>query len=418
VDLAALFRLESGRATAGLARRLGDLDQAEDAVGDAFVLALERWPRDGVPSNPAPWIAVTALNRAIDRIRRERNAATKHERLARLDAVDLHHSDAEPDALGDDRLELLFACIHPALGRDVQVALTLRALGGLTTDEIADAFFTSRTAMQQRLVRAKNKIRTAGIPFSVPAPGALRERLDAVTAVVYLIFNTGYAPAGGEFVTRPDLCESAIGICDLIRRMLPEHPEAHALDALMRFHYARRSSRVDANGAVVLLERQDRTLWDAREIARASASLKLALALPRCSLTYEAYIAAAHAHAPTFEETDWDAIVVAYDALIALHDTPVARCNRAVALAMRGDVARASAEVAALATDPAMIENRYYHVACAQVAELAGERNVALHAYRSAMAFAGERDRQTILVRLRNLEERAAHEPDVRTLGR
>jgi RNA polymerase sigma-70 factor (ECF subfamily) len=408
VDIAALFRLESGRATAGLARRLGDLDQAEDAVGDAFVLALERWPRDGVPSNPAAWIAVTARNRAIDRIRRERNAVWKQERLARLDAVDRQQAGVETDALGDDRLELIFACIHPALEREAQVALTLRALGGLTTDEIADAFFTSRTTMQQRLVRAKNKIRTAGIPFTVPAPEVLSDRLDAVTAVLYLIFNAGYAPASGLLVTRAELCESAIGICDVVRRALPQRPEPHALDALMRFHYARRSSRVDARGSIVLLDRQDRSLWDPGEIARASASLKRALALPRCSLTYEAYIAAAHAHAPTFDETDWDAIVVAYDALIALHDTPVARCNRAVALALRGDVARASAEVAALATDPAMVDNRYYHVACAKVAELAGNRIAALDAYGRAMRHAGERDRQIISGRLRELEEPVA----------
>ena len=402
MDVAAFFRRQSGRAIAGLARRLGDLDLAEDAVSDAFVLALERWPRDGVPVNPAAWIAITARNRAVDRIRRERNAVVKHECLARLDAVEPRAEEAT-DPLGDDRLELLFACIHPALDRDAQVALTLRTLGGLTTDEIAGAFFTSRTAMQQRLVRAKNKIRTAGIPFSVPPQEALGDRLDAVAAVVYLIFNAGYAPSSGTFVTRAELCESAISVCDVLREALPQRPEPHALDALMRFHYARRASRVDALGDVVLLEGQDRSLWDADEIARASASLKRALALPRCSLTYEAYIAAAHAHAPTFEETDWDAIVVAYDALIALHDTPVARCNRAVALAKRGDVSRASAETAALSADESMMHSPYYHVACAEVAELTGNLIAASLAYRTAIAYAGDRDRRVILGRLDKL---------------
>jgi RNA polymerase sigma-70 factor (ECF subfamily) len=414
VDVAALFRAQSGRATAGLARRLGDLDAAEDAVSDAFVLALERWPRDGVPSDPAAWIAVTARNRAIDRIRRERNAMLKYERLARLDAAVARSRDGADedgaDILGDDRLELLFACIHPALDRDAQVALTLRALGGLTTDEIADAFFVRRTTMQQRLVRAKHKLRAAGIPFSVPAPEHLPGRLDAVAAVVYLIFTSGYAPARGALVTRADLCESAIGIGDVLRRALPDRPEVHALDALMRFHHARRHARADADGGVVLLERQDRSLWDASEIARASASLKRALALQPCSLTYEAYIAAAHAHAPTFDDTDWDAIVGAYYALIALHDTPIARCNRAVARAMHGDVALARAELAALATDPAMVENRYYHVARAEVARQAGDAAAAIRAYDDARAFADERDLRVIAGRLRALEASLAIE--------
>jgi RNA polymerase sigma-70 factor (ECF subfamily) len=385
------------------------LDRAEDAVADAFVLALERWPRDGLPPDPAAWIAVTARHRAIDRIRRERNAAEKHALLARLDAVDvLRGAEDERDALGDDRLELLFACIHPALDGDAQVALTLRALGGLTTDEIADAFFVERTAMQQRLVRAKNKIRQARIPFCVPPPQALDERLDAVVTVVYLIFTTGYAPSRGPFAMRTDLCESAIAIGDLLVELLPESGKTHALAALMRFHHARRAARVDPAGQIVLLDEQDRARWDRDEIARAGAALKRALALPRCSLTFEAYIAAAHAHAPSFESTDWDAIVRAYDGLVELHDTPVARCNRAVALAMRGDIAAARSAISALANAPSMKRNRHYHVACAEIFTRGGDIDGAHQAYERALVYASERDRQVIARRLERLEPLAA----------
>lgn len=407
MDVAALFRAESGRATAGLARRLGDLDRAEDAVADAFVLALERWPRDGMPRDPAAWIAVTARHRAIDRLRRERSGTRKHELLARLDATGPPPAKIEGpdecDPLGDDRLELLFACIHPALDRNAQIALTLRTLGGLTTDEIADAFFVERAAMQQRLVRAKNKIRTAGVPFTVPPPERLGERLDAVASVIYVVFTTGYAPSRGGAAVRHDLCETAIAIGGVLARLLPNRAESHALDALMRFHHARRAARTDAAGRAVLLADQDRALWDRAEIDAARTSLQRALALPPCSLTYEAYVAAAHAHAPAFEATDWDAIVRAYDAMLVMHDTPVVRCNRAVALAMRGDVPAARAALEALAGRSALERDRYYHVACAHVAERAGDPANARRAYERALACAPERDRDTIERRLEAL---------------
>ncbi|GAC1543488.1 MAG: sigma-70 family RNA polymerase sigma factor [Candidatus Velthaea sp.] len=377
MDVAAIFRSESSRARAGLARPLGDLDRADDAVADAFVLALERWPHDGVPADPGAWIALTARNRAIDRIRRDRRGIEKHELLARLDIVrdgETAHTDASP--FGDDRLELLFGCIHPALDRNAQVALTLRALGGLSTDEIADAFFIERAALQQRIVRAKNKIRTAGIPFVIPPPERLGERLDALAAVIYLIFTAGYAPSRGTSVIRVDLCESAIEIGTLVAQLLPDRPEPHALEALMRFHHARRATRADAEGDIVLLAEQDRTHWDTAQIARASAALRRALTLPSCSLTYEAYIAAAHAHAPSFEETDWDAIVAAYDTLLALH----------------GEVARARTEIDAIAGTPEMCRNRYYDVACARTA------------YERALGHATEeRDRRVIARRLKCL---------------
>jgi RNA polymerase sigma-70 factor (ECF subfamily) len=403
VNVEACFRAEAGRVIAGLARRIGDLDRAEDAVADAFVLALERWPRDGAPRDPAAWIAVTARNRAIDRIRRDRTGAEKHELLVRLDAAHAPPELEAADTLGDDRLALLFACAHPALERDAQVALTLRTLGGLTTDEIADALFVERTTMQQRLVRAKAKIRRAGIPFHVPPPDRLAERLDTVVSVVYLIFTTGYAPSRRAAVVSLELCASAIAVGSILVRLLPDRAEPHALDALMRFHHARRAARVDAEGEIVLLADQDRGRWDAEEIARASASLKAALALPPCSLTCEAYIAAAHAHAASFETTDWDAIVDAYDALLALHDTPVARCNRAVALAMRGDLGLARTAIDELASDRGMCENRYYHVASAEISERCGDVARARASYAIARRFAGDRDRTVIERRLARL---------------
>ena len=384
----------------------GDLDRAEDAVADAFVMALERWPRDGTPNDPAAWIALTARHRAIDRLRRERTGAQKHTLLARLEAAP--HSDETVDAFGDDRLELLFGCSHPALDRDSQIALTLRTLGGLTTDEIADAFFVERTTMQQRLVRAKNKIRAAAIPFAVPAPQNLGERLDAVVAVLYLIFTAGYAPTRGTQVVRADLCASAISISALVARLLPEQAEPHALEALMRFHHARRATRADDAGDIVLLADQDRTLWDRAEIERASDALKRALDRPRCSLTHEAYIAAAHAHAPSFDATDWDSIVRAYDALIELHDTPVARCNRAVALAMHGKLARARVEIERLADDRAMQRYRHYHVACGALAERSGDATRARVAYEVALGLAHEsRDRTVIERRIDRLKTSA-----------
>ncbi|MBD5655105.1 MAG: RNA polymerase subunit sigma-24, partial [Candidatus Eremiobacteraeota bacterium] len=353
---------------------------------------------------PAAWIAVTARRRAIDRLRRERNGTRKHELLARLDASGRDDEPGGAPAFGDDRLELLFACIHPSLDLDAQIALTLRALGGLTTEEIAAAFFVECATMQQRLVRAKNKIRTAGVPFRVPPTERLDERLDAVATVIYLIFTTGYAPPRGDVPLRAELCESAIAICDVIVRLLPERAEPHALDALMRFHHARRATRADSDGEIVLLADQDRSRWDRSEIERASASLKRALARSPCSLTYEAYVAAAHAHAPSFAETDWDAIVRAYDALLLLHDTPVARCNRAVAVAMRGQLADAEAALAALGREPAMKRNRYYHVAVADVAARAGDNEAARRAYRNAITCADTRDRRLIERRLAALE--------------
>lgn len=259
--------------------------------------------------------------------------------------------------------------------------------------------------MQQRIVRAKNKIRSAGIPFAIPPPQRLGERLDALASVIYVIFSAGYAPPHGPSVVRVDLCETALAIGTLAAALLPDRPEPHALEALMRFHHARRKTRADAQGGAVLLAEQNRSLWDRTDIARGAAALRRALALPPCSWTYEAYIAAAHAHAPSFAETDWEAIAGAYDGLIELHDTPVARCNRAVALAMQGEHARARTALAEIAGTRAMRGNRYYDVACGAIAESEGDFAVARGAYERALQHATEtRDRRIIERRIERLE--------------
>ena len=399
-----LFRTESTRAIAAIARRLGDVDRAEDAVADAYALALERWPRDGFPRDPAAWIVLTARNRAIDRIRRERVGTEKIERLARLDATESTDPNDEDD-LGDDRLALLFACIHPALDRDAQIALTLRTLGGLTTDEIADAFFVPRATMAQRMVRAKNKIRDARIPIRVPDRDALGDRLLAVTTVLYLIFNAGYA---GSRTVNFDLCNRALEIAILLAQLLPDDPDTHALEALMRFHHARRATRVDGDGTPILLAEQDRTRWDATEIRAGSLALDRARALGSTSLVHEATIAGLHARAPSFAGTAWNAIVDEYDALLADYDAPVVRLNRSVALAHAGRVDDAQFALERLADDPTMRGNRYYFVACAYVFRRRGRTADATRAYRAALAATeSPGDRRTLERYLRELDSTA-----------
>lgn len=396
-----LFRSESARAIAAIARRLGDVDRAEDAVADAYALALERWPRDGFPRDPAAWILLTARSRAIDRIRRERVGVEKIERLARLNATETNDPPDEDD-LGDDRLALLFACIHPALDRDAQIALTLRTLGGLSTDAIADAFFVSRATMAQRLVRAKNKIRLANIPIRIPERGELAERLLAVTTVLYLIFNAGYAGArNGPSV---ELCARALDIAIVLAQLLPDDPDPHALEALMRFHHARRATRTDDAGDPILLGDQDRSRWDKTEVFAAGRALVRAQALGQTSLVYEAAIAGLHASAPTFEQTPWSEIVAEYDGLLGCYDTPIVRLNRTVALAHAGRLDEADFALDRLASEPAMQNNRYFFIACADVLRRRGRVNDAERAYRAALAATeSPGDRRTIERYLREI---------------
>ncbi len=366
-----VFREEWGRVLASMVGFLGDFELAEEAAQDAFAVAAERWPRDGTPSNPAAWLITTARNRAVDRIRRQRTLAAKTRLLERSEAVEDDVTEIEDDKIGDERLELLFTCCHPALSTEAQVALTLRSLGGLGNDEIARAFIVTPETMKRRLSRARAKIKLAGIPFSVPPASRLPERLAAVLAVIYLIFNEGY---GG----RTDLAVEAIALGSVLSELMPDEAEVHALLALMRLHHARRRARF-ADGELVLLADQDRDRWDAEEIAAGRAGLQRALALHgRGPYVLQAAIASLHTEAPI----DWPRVAALYDELFRLTGSPVVELNRAVAVAESGRPEAALAIVDALHLD----EYRYLHSTRAELLRRLGRPAEAADAYRRALA--------------------------------
>jgi len=330
-EIARVFREEYGRAVAVLVRVLGDIDAAEEAVQDAFTAAVERWPSTGLPPSPAGWIITTARNRAIDRFRREASRADRQAQAALLRVAD---EPFEEGPVRDERLRLIFTCCHPALAAGAQVALTLRLLGGLTTAEIAHAFLVPEATMAQRLVRAKAKIRAAGIPYRVPADADLPDRLRAVLAVVYLVFNEGYAASSGERLVRDDLCAEAIRLGRQLAELMPDEPEVMGLLALMLLVESRRAGRTSADGGLVLLADQDRALWDRALIAEGQAIVRRCLRRNRPGpYQIQAAINAVHSDAAVGADTDWRQILQLYDQLMAVAPSPIVALNRAVAVA-------------------------------------------------------------------------------------
>jgi RNA polymerase sigma-70 factor, ECF subfamily len=381
------FREEYGRVLAALISQLGDFTLAEDAVQDALVIALERWGTEGVPTNPGAWITTIAKRRAIDRLRRRATAERKQGLLLDVTEDEEGQEDEEMGTIPDERLKLMFTCCHPSLALDAQVALTLRTLGGLSTAEIARAFLVPVATMAQRLARAKNKIRDAGIPYRIPPAHLLLERLDALLAVIYLIFNEGYSASSGETLMRQELCNEAIRLARVLIDLLPPSSisaEARGLLALMLLHDARRMARVNAAGELVILENQDRALWNKAQITEGLSILDHALSMHRPGpYQVQAAISALHAEAETAENTDWPQIAALYQALLDMMPSPVVAVNRAVAVAM-AESAHAGL-LLLLPLEPEMKDYYPYHVARADLLRRSHEREAASDAYQQAL---------------------------------
>jgi RNA polymerase sigma-70 factor (ECF subfamily) len=409
-----LFREEQGRAVATLIRVTGDFDLAEEAVQDAFISALETWPQRGIPANPGAWITTTARNRAIDRLRRRRRLTEKTETLAREAALETELRAIETGPLedemqiADDRLRLIFTCCHPALALDARVALTLRTLGGLTTPEIARAFLVPEPTLAQRLVRAKRKIRDAGIPYRVPPAELLPERLDGVLAVVYLVFNEGYAASSGDALIRKELCAEAIRLAQVVVSLLPDEPEATALLALMLLHDARREARVGADGELILLDDQDRSRWDAVRISEGRALVERALEARRPGpYQLQAAIAALHDEAATPADTDWAQIARLYGALQRMTPSPVVELNLAAAVAMADGPAVGLAMMDGLAASGELDAYPYLHAARADLLRRLERWSEAETAYRRALQLTSNGAERAFLERRRSEVRRA-----------
>jgi RNA polymerase sigma-70 factor (ECF subfamily) len=396
----AVYRAESRRVLATLIRLLGDFDLAEEALHDAFRAALEQWPRDGVPANPRAWLVSAGRFKAIDSMRRRaRFAALEDVGDAADIAIDEAASWADEQAVEDDRLRLIFTCCHPALSPDAQVALTLREVCGLTTEEIAQAFLAAAPTLAQRIVRAKAKIRDARIPYQVPTQAELPERLDAVLRVIYLVFNEGYAASSGAFLTRHDLSAEAIRLGRQLVELLPE-PEALGLLALMLLHESRRTARTSPSGELILLDEQDRSLWNRDQIAEGTRLVEQALLSRRFGpYTIQAAIAAVHAEAPSAAATDWAEIVGLYDVLSRADSSPVIELNRAVAVAMRDGSAAGLILIDAILDRGDLLDYRLAHAARAELCRRLGRTADARASYERALALTRQEPERRFLER-------------------
>jgi len=412
----AAFRQEWGRVVAALIRRTGDWDLAEECASEAFAQALATWPRDGTPANPGAWLTTVASHRALDRLRRARRGGELLESIGRDPLGPLQDDEEdrsmrelleEPDEIEDDRLRLIFTCCHPALALEARVALTLRTLAGLTTAEIAHAFLVSEPTMARRLTRAKTKIAGAGIPYRVPPAHLLPDRIAGVLAVLWLLFNEGYAASGGPELIRAQLCEEAIRLTRALVTLMPDEPEAAGLLALMLLQHSRRRARVDERGDLVTLEQQDRTRWDRAEITEGLSVLAATLRR-RAAGPYQlqAAIAACHAEAPDAAGTDWRQIATLYQLLATIMNTPIVHLNRAVAVAMAGDPDEGLAIVDELDHGGDLAGYHLLHATRADLLRRRGDRRAARDAYGRALELAGsEPERRFLARRLTELEE-------------
>ncbi|MCL6689020.1 RNA polymerase sigma factor [Pseudomonas sp. R3.Fl] len=401
-----IYRRESRRVLATLIRLLGDFDRAEEALHDAFAAAVEQWGRDGLPHNPRAWLVSAGRFKAIDHLRRRVRFDASLEQIARQLEIDAQgEEETEHEGLEDDRLRLVFTCCHPALAADAQVALTLREVCDLRTEEIARAFLAAPATIAQRIVRAKQKIRDARIPYQVPEPAELPQRLASVLRVVYLVFNEGYAASSGESLTRAELSAEAIRLGRQLLELLPE-PEVLGLLALMLLQESRRAARSDEHGELVLLEHQDRSRWDAGLIAEGQRLVGLALASRRFgSYTLQAALAAVHAEAADLASTDWPRMLALYDALLQLQPSPVVELNRAVALAMRDGPEAGLAALDAILARGELADYHLAHAARADFCRRLGRPAEAREAYQRALALTRlEPERRFLEQRLRELE--------------
>jgi RNA polymerase sigma-70 factor, ECF subfamily len=387
MDLETLYREERPRALATLIRLLRDFDLAEDVLQEAFAAAVEQWPREGMPGNPCAWLVSTARHKAIDRLRRAKTFAAKQAEIAYLSEGAAAPPDPLDETFPDDRLRLIFTCCHPALAVEAQVALTLKTLCGLSVEEIARAFLVAPPTMAQRLVRAKGKIRDAGIPYEVPGSERLAERLEGVLRVVYLVFNEGYAATSGDALVRRELCAEGIRLGRLLLVLLPRASEVTALLALMLLQDSRRSARVDAQGELVTLEEQDRSLWDRGQIAQGEALAEEAVRRGGAGFyALQAAIAALHAHAARAEETDWPQIAALYALLLRLHPSPVVALNHAAAVAMGERLDRGLRLIEQIEASGELAGYHLLPAAKADILRRLGRRAEAAAAYERALA--------------------------------